>query len=217
MTSRTVRQQQGVARRRQIIDVAVQLFGQQGFDGTTTRQIAEAAGITEGLVFHYFPTKADLLTAVLENGHSFIQELRAILTSAEHRSAPEVLTEIATGWLNTLRHEDAITRVLFGAAQFHPQVAVALQELMYEGRQRLSMYLRSRVEAGELREDLPVETSAHMFFASLIIFFISYRALPESEWQHRVPTFAHEQLDAWLYGAYRRNDETNKEVKHDGT
>src|SRR5262245_3168783 len=62
----TLRQQQAAARRAQIVETALRLFARQGFDGTSTRQIAQEAGIAEGLIFHYFPTKAQLLTAVLE-------------------------------------------------------------------------------------------------------------------------------------------------------
>ena len=56
---------QAQARRAQILEAAVRLFAQYGCDGTATRQIAKALHITEGLIFHYFPTKADLLAAVL--------------------------------------------------------------------------------------------------------------------------------------------------------
>ena len=45
----TSRQQQALIRREQIIEAAITLFAQQGFDGTSTRQIAGSIGITEGL------------------------------------------------------------------------------------------------------------------------------------------------------------------------
>jgi AcrR family transcriptional regulator len=57
----TPRHHQAVARREQILSTAVKLFGTQGFAATTTRQIAQAAGITEGLIFRYFPTKVSIL------------------------------------------------------------------------------------------------------------------------------------------------------------
>src|SRR5215212_9569840 len=98
----TVRQRQAAARREQILNTALKLFAAQGFDATSTRQIAKEAGIAEGLIFHYFPTKASLLTALLENRRSFRSELRAILDGAEDKPAPEVLREVASGWLATL-------------------------------------------------------------------------------------------------------------------
>jgi len=53
-------------RRRQLIQVAIRLFSQKGFSGTTTREIALAAGVTEALIFRHFATKDDLYAAILD-------------------------------------------------------------------------------------------------------------------------------------------------------
>lgn len=95
MRSTTSRQQQALARREQIIEAAIVLFAQQGFDGTSPKQITRSIGITEGLIFHYFPTKADLLSAVLETRHGCIGELRQLLSQAEQQPVGEVLPDIA--------------------------------------------------------------------------------------------------------------------------
>ena len=59
------RQQQADARREQLLDVALDLFSSQGFDATSTQQIATAAGVTQGLVFHYFGSKAGLYEQIV--------------------------------------------------------------------------------------------------------------------------------------------------------
>jgi AcrR family transcriptional regulator len=197
----TSRQKQALIRREQIIEAAITLFAQQGFDGTSTRQIASSIGITEGLIFHYFPTKADLLNAVLETRHGFIGELRQFLDHAEQRPVSEVLPEIAVRWLQLLRNEAAITSVLFGAAQTNSQVYEALQGIIQEGIERLAIYLRSRIQIGELRADLPVETSASLFFASLMIFFLTHRTLSDSAWERQASAFSRELYQVWLHGA----------------
>jgi len=53
-------------RREQILEIATRLFAQQGFRGTTTRQIAEGSGVTEALIFRHFPSKEELYWAVIE-------------------------------------------------------------------------------------------------------------------------------------------------------
>ena len=53
-------------RKRQILAVATRLFARQGFSGTTTREIAEKAGVNEALVFRHFPSKEELYWDVLE-------------------------------------------------------------------------------------------------------------------------------------------------------
>jgi TetR/AcrR family transcriptional regulator len=54
-------------RKKQLLEIAMKLFSDQGFDGTTTRKIAEAAGVNEALIFRHFRTKEDLFWAVLSD------------------------------------------------------------------------------------------------------------------------------------------------------
>ncbi len=53
-------------RRQQLIDTATRLFARRGFSGTTTREIARAAGVNEAIIFRFFPHKDDLYAAILE-------------------------------------------------------------------------------------------------------------------------------------------------------
>ena len=203
----TSRQRQAAARQEQILATALGLFAAQGFDATSTKQIAKEAGIAEGLIFHYFPTKASLLAAILEDRlegrRAFRRELRPLLDDAGGKPAPEVLHAVASGWLATLRRDEQIVVVLFTAAQVNPEVRAAWQGLIREGTDLFSGYLAARVEAGELREDLPLETAATMFVSSLMIFFLTRRHLPEPEWEKEGDAYAQELISVWLEGARR--------------
>jgi TetR/AcrR family transcriptional regulator, transcriptional repressor of aconitase len=55
-------------RRKTIVAAAVPLFAGKGFAGTTTREIAEAANISEGLLFRHFPSKRHLYAEILQLG-----------------------------------------------------------------------------------------------------------------------------------------------------
>ena len=57
-------------RRLQLIDTAMALFARNGFSGTTTREIARAAGVNEAIIFRFFPHKDDLYAAILERKSS---------------------------------------------------------------------------------------------------------------------------------------------------
>ena len=198
----TLRQQQALARRKQILETALRLFARQGFDGTPTKQIAQEAGIAEGLIFHYFPTKEHLLTEMLETQHSYRGELRGMLDSAEDRPAAEVLHQLATGSLARFRREAEITLVMFSTAQTNPKVGEVLRRLIAEeGVAGLSIYLRKRIGAGELRADLSVESSALMFFSSLVIFFFLHHTLPDQHWNERAAIFVSDLVATWLEGA----------------
>lgn len=54
-------------RKVQILRVAVSLFSKKGFGGTTTREIAHAAGVSEAMVFRHYSTKQELYTAILDH------------------------------------------------------------------------------------------------------------------------------------------------------
>src|ERR1043165_3023590 len=52
------------ARREAIVDAVRDVFAEKGFDGTTTRELADAAGVSEALLFKHFPNKEALFTAM---------------------------------------------------------------------------------------------------------------------------------------------------------
>lgn len=79
------RQRSGAAdadTRSRILDAAQTLFAARGYAATTTKSIAEAAGVATGLVFYHFPSKQRLLEELLEE-RSFAPEMQAILKNAD--------------------------------------------------------------------------------------------------------------------------------------
>lgn len=62
------RKEQKEVRRLQIIQATLDLFVERGYYGTKTSQISRRAGISEGLLFHYFPTKEILLEELVNIG-----------------------------------------------------------------------------------------------------------------------------------------------------
>ena len=62
------RKEQKEIRKQQIIQTALDLFVERGYYGTKTSQISKRAGISEGLLFHYFPTKENLLEELVKIG-----------------------------------------------------------------------------------------------------------------------------------------------------
>ncbi|MFZ5879039.1 MAG: TetR/AcrR family transcriptional regulator [Chloroflexota bacterium] len=197
----TSRQQHAEARRSQILETALRLFALHGFNGVSTKQIAQEVGVTEGLIFHYFASKEDLLNAVIETRHSFFGSLRELLSSARGMSTQDVLPMLAGEWLKTLRRESAITSIMFAEAQTNAKVGEALQGLIAGGVSLLADYLQERVSAGELRADLPLKTSAQMFFSSLMIFFVAHRHLSKAQWEARSTAFVQEMFSTWFQGA----------------
>lgn len=61
----SIQQQLLTARRDQIIGAAIQVISEKGFQKTTVRQIAQAAGIADGTIYNYFKNKDDILMAII--------------------------------------------------------------------------------------------------------------------------------------------------------
>lgn len=85
----TPRQERGQETRRRIIDVALELFREQGYDGTTMRMIASEAGVSLGNTYYYFKSKEDLILEFydqLQTAHSArAEEVLATETELEER------------------------------------------------------------------------------------------------------------------------------------
>jgi AcrR family transcriptional regulator len=53
-------------RRGQLLGIAKELFSEHGFENTSTRSIATAAGVSEAIIFRHFASKEDLYTQILD-------------------------------------------------------------------------------------------------------------------------------------------------------
>ena len=73
--------------RTQILQAAAVLFVQQGYTGSSTREIAAAAGLRQGLLVHYFPKKQDIFTALLTR--SLDESLATVAELSASSLAPE--------------------------------------------------------------------------------------------------------------------------------
>lgn len=61
-------------RREQLLSAGVDLLGKRGHDEVSIEEIAEAAGVSKGLLYHYFPTKKDFVLAALARGQEELAE-----------------------------------------------------------------------------------------------------------------------------------------------
>ena len=108
-------------RREQILDVATGLFAQQGFQGTTTKLIAEKSGVTEALIFRHFPGKEELYWAVIERKIDAAAPLERLLENLEAGGDDlEVLSRVAREVLDRRAQDQTLSRLLlFSALEKH--------------------------------------------------------------------------------------------------
>ncbi len=147
-------------RRRQIIDTAVQLFSRKGFSGTTTREVAKAAGVSEATLFKHFSTKEDLYVAIIEAKAQSEQIWSSVVQAAERQDDREVLTILATETIERTRADSSLLRLLFfSALEGH-----ALSDMFFRSRMTtvdvfLGRYIAGRIAAGAFRAVEPMQAA----------------------------------------------------------
>jgi AcrR family transcriptional regulator len=107
--------------RQLLLDAARELFAERGFKGTSTRDIAERAGVSEVMIFRHFGSKANLFQeSVVEPFTSFMQRYIADYRSREHGklSPEEEGRAFYTGLFDVLRAEREALLALMAARQF---------------------------------------------------------------------------------------------------
>src|SRR3954465_4952503 len=66
---------QTAERRRQLLEAGAQVFTERSYDDASMAEVARAAGISKGLLYHYFPSKRDLFVAPLEAAAAELREI----------------------------------------------------------------------------------------------------------------------------------------------
>ena len=110
-------------RRLQLVETVLDFFSRKGFSGTTTKEIAAAAGVNEAIIFRHFPTKQDLYNAVLGHHHESgqLSECIAQWKSCMDRNDDEALIRaiverVIEGYRRDLRGHRVL---LFAALEGH--------------------------------------------------------------------------------------------------
>jgi AcrR family transcriptional regulator len=197
-TPRTQRQQQAAARREQLLEVALDQFAEKGVRGSTIREIAQAAGITEGLIYHYFPSKKALLEAVVER-YSLNREVMTLLPAVAHLPVREALVELATQFLRVLEGKEKFVRMVFTDAHRDEELAEALEGISNQGFEMTVQFLQERIDRGELKPHDPV-VSLRLLHHTVVWSFLS-RGVCEPKMHSKSPqTFLREMVDVVMDG-----------------
>src|ERR1051325_9788962 len=112
-------------RRNQLLETALETFSHRGFEGTTTKEIAAAAGVTEAVIFRHFPNKQALYEAVISHQYeiSGVSEWLAETKACMERGDDDALFRAtAREIIRSYRKDARCKRVLlFAALEGHEQ------------------------------------------------------------------------------------------------
>ncbi|MBH8574010.1 TetR/AcrR family transcriptional regulator [Nostocaceae cyanobacterium CENA369] len=111
--------------RTRILQAAQRLFASQGFDGTTTRDLAQAAGVAEGTLFRHFPNKKAILIEVATSG--WVDILTDLLTELSEMGSYKAVAQVMRRRMWNFHKNVDLMRVCFMEVQFHPDLRDRIQ------------------------------------------------------------------------------------------
>ena len=142
----------GEERRQQIVEAAIDLFSRKGFRGTTTREIAEAAGISEAMIFKHFATKQELYSAIIEAKSETEELLASAARAASRKDDPGVFRSVGLKMMEQTEKDPSLMRLLlFSALEGHELSDIFFGSRVKRLHEFLSNYIRARIEEGAFR------------------------------------------------------------------
>jgi AcrR family transcriptional regulator len=170
-----------------ILTAAAELFGERGYKGTTTRALAERAGVNEVTIFRYFGNKQGVLKALGAFWASNFAGLAVDELSGTSDTASMLvrLAQIETAWA---RQSGAVAMRLALDRKTSPEVAEAMGEGGPEDNfLGLVAYLAKQQDAGDLRADLDPRVMAEVFFALTSSLAMSRQLLSDGRITYDMP------------------------------
>ena len=147
----------GEDRKHQILAVAVRLFSERGFRGTTTKEIAQTAGVSEAMVFRHFATKQELYAAILDHkacttGWKF-EPAEMAADAISRRDDRAVFEELALAALQHHQDDPDFQRLLLHSAlEKHELAQMFFDQFVLRVYDFLGSYIRERQREGAFVE-----------------------------------------------------------------
>jgi AcrR family transcriptional regulator len=143
-------------RREQIAEAAMRVFAQKGFMRATNKDIAKEAGITTGLIYHYYSSKEELLRAIVQL-RSPSQLTRELSPQMLDMPTETLIRTLMLQMLAVVEGEQFVQllRVFLPEAIHNPRLAALGLRSNQEATRFLADYLVAKMESGELRKGDP--------------------------------------------------------------
>lgn len=153
------RQRRKEARPQELIDAALELFAEKGFSATRSEEVAARAGVAKGTLYLYYPSKEELLKAVISQRLS--SEIAAVAEYCDNFDGPttELVTDVmAEWWIKVFDSPtSAVFKLVITEVRNFPDIADFYRRQVIEPAQKLVGGILERgIRRGEFRRiDVP--------------------------------------------------------------
>jgi AcrR family transcriptional regulator len=181
-----------------ILDCALNLFANRGFDAVGVQEVAESAGITKPTLYHYFGSKTGLLEAILET--NFEPLLAAIEDAAAYyRDLPYTLNQVALTYLHYANKNSTFYRMQLSLT-FSPRESKAYKAVfLHQERIHQTLETLFRNAANDHGNMIGRHTAYTLTFIGMIN---SYIALSLNNQKPLEDQLVFQAVHQFMYGIY---------------
>ena len=187
----------GERTRVEIVEAAYCLFLEQGYHGTSMRQIAQEAGIAVGGIYNHFSSKEEIYLAVLRDHHPYHEVLPA-MNAAEGESLEAFVRDAATRMVATLDGRKDFLNVMFiELVEFNGQHISYLFDLIYPQLIAFSgRFLQDQDRLRPVPTPVLVRAFIGLFFSYIITDLLIGTQMPQEMQVNALDHF----IDIYLHG-----------------
>jgi AcrR family transcriptional regulator len=189
--------------KQRLLDATLKLISEKGYLGSTTREIAQEAGVTELTLFRHFGTKEKLFEALLRT-HTFLPRLKELLPELDGLSYGDSLRLIATRFLLSLKERKSLVKIMYSEVTTYPEKIKKLYNKFADDlRLTLASYFRGLQKKGLLRTVSP-ELAAQLFLGMLLSYFRSEEIMREGGMKKQtMEKHIKEFVDIFMFGTMK--------------
>jgi AcrR family transcriptional regulator len=150
--------------RDEILNAAAGVFAQHGFRGSTTRRIADAAGVNEITIFRQFGSKEALIREAMQH----LTQSTSLIPLPQTPVDPErELTEWSASFIQHLRLRSPIIRKTMSEMEERPEMSECASYVPRQASNDLCEYLTALKTQGTIRADFEPKTAAAMLMGAI--------------------------------------------------
>jgi len=156
--------------RLRILAATRELYATKGSRGTTTREVADRAGVNEATLFRHFGTKQQLISAMLDH-YAGVTNFPDILQRTRELPTIEAqLYSLGIASVDAMRRKEDLIRMSMAEEISNPEGHLCAWRAPHEARRRLCQFFGEKVEGGELQGEPENLTRIFMsLFFSLVL------------------------------------------------
>ncbi|WP_201307670.1 TetR/AcrR family transcriptional regulator [Companilactobacillus farciminis] len=172
--------------KKQVLKAAINLFSKQGYDGTSTAQIAEASGMSQATIFKYYKSKEDLLLVILKPLIEHLlpvygKEFAKKLSQQDQNLANMIHFIVQDRYSFLVQNKDAVM-ILISQLLINQQIKDNVLQKIVDVKdifeQNIWLPLK---KTGELRDDLDVTGFLRIVVSQIIFYFIQTQRISTAD------------------------------------